>query len=74
MKRLVTTALLAGTIAMLPHPTPADARSVVKQCVEEAIESCDEDFPGNWPHQVAIRGWCYMIRTAMCEVFDPELR
>lgn len=72
MKRLLTTVTLAGMVAMLPHPTPADAVTVEKSCVDEAIESCDEDFAGNDWRTIAIRGWCYMIRTGWCELLDPK--
>lgn len=69
MKRLITTALLAGGLALLPNPQPADAQSSA-QCLREAIESCDRDFPGGDKFTAAIRGWCYMIRYAMCMVLD----
>ena len=68
MKRLISVALLGGAIAMLPHPVPADA--VSGPCLREAIDSCNEDFPGNDPVTIAIRGYCYAIRSAICGVFD----
>ena len=72
MKRLVVAALLAGGIAMLPNPTPADAqKGKLDTCLHEAIESCDEDFDGNSIWVIAARGYCYIIRTGMCYLFDP---
>jgi hypothetical protein len=29
---------------------------------ENCIEGCNRDFPGETPEQVAIRGWCYILR------------
>ncbi len=68
MRRLVNVALLAGAIAMLPHPAPADATQ--RGCLREAIDSCNDDFPGNDPYLIAIRGYCYLIRSAICSVYD----
>jgi hypothetical protein len=74
MKHLIASALLAGVVAMLPHPVPADAREKDKldKCLFEAVQSCDRDFQGNDIYTVAARGYCYMIRTAMCHVLDRE--
>lgn len=74
MKQLIASALLAGTVAMLPHPTPADAREKDKlaTCLAEAIAECDEDFNGDEIYVIAARGYCYMIRTGMCYALDPE--
>jgi hypothetical protein len=68
MKRLMSAALLGGAIAMLPHPTPADA--IPGGCLREAIDSCNRDFPGNDPYNISIRGYCYAIRSAICSLFD----
>jgi hypothetical protein len=68
MKRLVSAVALAAAVTMLPNPIPADA-AVVRGCLDREIASCDEDFPGASPDNVAIRGWCYIIRTAICEIF-----
>lgn len=70
MKRFLTSALFAGLIALLPAPEPADAQKLT-QCVNEAIESCNEDFPGEDWITVGIRGWCYMIRSGMCYALEP---
>jgi hypothetical protein len=75
MKRLIMGALLAGVVAMLPNPTPADAREdKMAQCLAEAITSCDRDLEGNDVYMAAARGYCYMIRTGMCLVLDSEPR
>ncbi|MGD8727314.1 MAG: hypothetical protein PVH40_06690 [Gemmatimonadales bacterium] len=73
MKQLMVSALLAGLVAMLPHPTPADAREDdrLAKCLAEAITECDRDFDGDEIYVVAARGYCYMIRTGMCYALDP---
>lgn len=74
MKRLVTALVLAGVISMLPNPEPADAQRDGKttKCMIESVDSCDEDFEGNDVYMAAARGYCYMIRSAMCRLFDAE--
>ncbi|MFQ5702695.1 MAG: hypothetical protein ACE5HT_01580 [Gemmatimonadales bacterium] len=70
MKRLITAAFLIGMIGPLVNPKPADAQDgKLKKCLQEAVYSCDQDFQGNEPETIAIRGWCYMIRGAICRVF-----
>ncbi|UCF41404.1 MAG: hypothetical protein JSW43_03480 [Gemmatimonadota bacterium] len=68
MKRLVFAGLLAGTLGMLPNPKPADASRTVA-CMLSSIASCDRDFPTKDVYLAAARGYCYMIRTAICRVF-----
>lgn len=72
MKRLVTAVVLAGLVSMLPNPQPADAQRDGKttKCMIESVETCDEDFEGNDIYLAAARGYCYMIRTAMCRILD----
>ena len=72
MKRLVTAVVLAGLVSMLPNPQPADAQRDGKttKCMIEAVGTCDEDFEGNDIYLAAARGYCYMIRTAMCRILD----
>lgn len=67
MKQIITAMVMVGALGMLPNPTPADAGifKLVK-CMSESVKSCDRDFEGNSPEMVAIRGWCYMIRTGIC--------
>ncbi len=72
MKSLLTAVLVAGGLAMLPRPTPADAQSTLSGCVGEAIGSCDADFEGDSFYMVSIRGYCYMIRSAICYTLDPR--
>ncbi len=69
MKRIVTTALLAGAFWVLPNPTPAGAETL-QNCVDEAVASCDDEFGGDNFRTISVRGWCYMIRTGLCKVFD----
>ncbi len=67
MRRLMVIALLTGSLGLLPNPQPADAQgSKLRRCLQEAVEECDEDFEGTGEYMVAIRGWCYMIRGAIC--------
>ena len=71
MKHLVTAVILAGLVSMLPNPQPVDAQGgKATKCLLEAIEECDEDFEGNDVYMAAARGYCYMIRAAICRIFD----
>jgi hypothetical protein len=70
MKTFITSAVLAGVVALLPNPQPADAIDRLGKCLLEAVRSCDGDFAGNEPYTIAARGYCYMIRTGMCYVMD----
>ena len=74
MTRFITAALFAGAISMLPNPQPADAKSKVTSCLNEAIGSCDEDFQGSSFYIVSIRGYCYAIRAGMCYALDRKYR
>jgi hypothetical protein len=71
MKTLITSAVVAGIVALLPSPRPADAMEKFDKCLFEAIESCDRDFKGWDPYMTAARGYCYIIRTGMCYAMDP---
>jgi hypothetical protein len=68
MKRLIIAGLLAGTLGMLPNPKPADAWHTVR-CMLESVDECDRDFDGQDIYLAAARGYCYMIRTAICRFF-----
>ncbi|UCD24725.1 MAG: hypothetical protein JSW51_02065 [Gemmatimonadota bacterium] len=72
MRRLLAIALASGLIGLLPNPRPADAQQEedgkLKKCLQEAVKECDEDFKPEDHKMVAIRGWCYMIRGAICYV------
>lgn len=61
MRRLTLATLLAlGAVTGTPAPARAD-------CVIDAVNSCDADFGGSSNYYtIAIRGWCYIIRTGMC--------
>ncbi len=72
MRRLLALVLITGLIGLLPHPRPADAQQEedgkLKECLQEAVAECDKDFEPDDERMVAIRGWCYMIRGAICYV------
>lgn len=70
MRQLIMTTLLAGALGVFPNPAPVDAQAKLVKCLREAIGSCDSDFAGAGPHMVAIRGYCYAIRGAICWAFD----
>lgn len=59
--------ILAGVLALTAIlGTPRAARA---DCLIDAVESCDDDFGGSSNYYtVAIRGWCYIIRSGMCGV------
>jgi hypothetical protein len=69
MKRLILAGIAAGSIGLLPNPQPADAAEKLTRCMLSAISTCDEAFPNDTPELIAIRGYCYMIRTGMCKIF-----
>lgn len=57
MRKLYLAIPAAFAIAVsTPAPVPASAEP------EDCIKGCDRDFPGETPEQVAIRGWCYILR------------
>jgi hypothetical protein len=72
MRQLLAVALLSAFLGLLPHPEPADAQrdqdGKLRKCLQEAVEGCDQDFEPNDEKMVAIRGWCYIIRGAICYV------
>ena len=71
MKTFIMSAVLAGVVALLPNPRPADAaEDRLGKCLLEAVRSCDKDFAGYEPYTIAARGYCYMIRTGMCYAMD----
>ena len=61
--------ILAGALALagiLGTARPAHA-----DCLSESVASCDSDFGGaNNYYTIAIRGWCYIIRSGMCAAMD----
>lgn len=67
MKRLITMAGLLGALWVFPNPTTATAATAAYGCLDEAIQSCDDEFGGNDRFTIAIRGWCYIIRTGICK-------
>lgn len=61
-KTILAGALALGAILGSPRTARAD-------CLIDAVESCDNDFGGNSNYYaVAIRGWCYIIRSGLCGV------
>ncbi|HEX2780716.1 MAG TPA: hypothetical protein VHM30_14540 [Gemmatimonadaceae bacterium] len=63
-KTILAGALALGAILGSARPAQAD-------CLSEAVSSCNDDFGGaNNYYTIAIRGWCYMIRGAMCSAMD----
>lgn len=71
MKRMLIGATVAGLVAILPQPAPADAQtSTSDRCVKAAIATCDEMFPGDGILMTVVRGWCYTIATAGCLLVD----
>ena len=65
MKKIILASTLAlGALIGSPRVARAD-------CVIDAVESCDRDFGGNSNYYtVAIRGWCYIVRTGLCKTLD----
>jgi hypothetical protein len=65
MKKTILASVLAlGALLGSPRAARAD-------CVIDAVESCDNDFGGNSNYYtVAIRGWCYIVRTGMCKALE----
>jgi hypothetical protein len=56
MKRtlmLVTAIMIAGAVTARP------AQAKVKT---DCIDGCNADFPGTEIYNIAIRGWCYILR------------
>ena len=64
MKRTIFA--LVSALALLGSVPPARAEGVLK-CIEEAIADCDARFPPHDYYLIAIRGYCYMIGTAICK-------
>jgi hypothetical protein len=61
--------ILAGALAL--SGILGSPRSERADCVIDAVESCDNDFGGNSNYYtVAIRGWCYIVRTGMCKALE----
>ena len=65
MKKTILASVLAlGALVGSPRAARAD-------CVIEAVQSCDNDFGGSSNYYtVAIRGWCYIVRTGLCKALD----
>ena len=66
-RRLVLASALVATLGTLPSPQPADAAA--GDCLKYEIYGCNDDFPPDNEWLIAIRGWCYIIRTGLCWLF-----
>lgn len=73
MKTILSALLLTGAVGLVANPSPADAQGSgddleyqAVRCAREAEASCNQAFPPSDWRLVAVRGWCYMIRTAIC--------
>jgi len=64
MKRTIYA--LVSALALLGTAPAVKAQSLLK-CTEEAIADCDARFPPSDWRLIAIRGWCYMIGTGICQ-------
>ncbi len=59
--------LLAGALAL--SAIVGSPRAARADCLIESVDSCNQDFGGNSNYYtISIRGWCYMVRAAMCSV------
>ncbi len=67
MKRTIYT--LVSLLALAGSATPARAEDMTK-CMIQAVKDCDERFPAGDRWSTSIRGWCYMIGTAMCMAME----
>ncbi|HVO34988.1 MAG TPA: hypothetical protein VMT21_05435 [Gemmatimonadales bacterium] len=65
MKRTIYA--LVSALALLGTAPAARADNKLLKCMEEAIADCDGRFPPSDYRLIAIRGWCYMIGTAICK-------
>ncbi len=75
MKKFLLGAPPAVTIGLMPNPAPADARQrsqTHKPCLQEAVEDCSGEFVGSHHYTIAIRGWCYIIRSAICDARERK--
>ena len=64
MKRTIYA--LVSALALLGSVPAAKADDLGK-CLIEAVADCDRMFPPSDYYLVAIRGYCYMINTAICK-------
>jgi hypothetical protein len=65
--RWVRGLMYGWTAALTLAANPGVARA---DCLTEAIQSCNADFPPNDWRMVSIRGWCYMYRLGACKIAD----
>jgi hypothetical protein len=65
MRKLILSMATVGALGMAPAPVPADA-TMAGGCLDDVINECDDDFSADSEYLIAIRGWCYIIRSAWC--------
>ena len=63
MKRTIYA--LVSALALLGS-APAAKADGLSRCMIEAVAECDARFPPSDYRNISIRGWCYMISTAIC--------
>lgn len=66
LKPLVAAAILAAGAIASPA---ASARADETDCVKDAIKECNKEFPPSDYYNISIRGWCYVIHIAICNLF-----
>jgi len=69
MKRTIFA--LASALALLGSAPLARADDFSK-CMIAAVKECDAQFPASDYRNIAIRGWCYIINTAICTASKPS--
>lgn len=56
-----------SAVVILGGATPAGAQP---SCAARAVESCDREFSAWYYKVLGILAWCYVMRTAQCEVYE----
>lgn len=64
-RRWVRGLVFGWTTALMLAASPGVARA---SCLLEAVHTCAAEFPASDWRMVAIRGWCYMIRSGVCKL------
>lgn len=66
MKKFLGALFGLALLTTLSDPTEAVAQDKLLKCTIKAVAECNEEFSPDNEYMVAIRGWCYMIRTGIC--------
>lgn len=56
-----------SAVVILGGAAPAGAQ---QSCAARAVESCDREFSAWYYKVLGILAWCYVLRTAQCEVYE----